>query len=396
MRRIVVLYSGGRQWGGIETYLLNLFRLYDRRRMALVLASMGEWGLTEALRGEGLSSQVRVLSPRRARPRTVHDLRRLLREESAHLLVSQGVVANAYARLAVVGADVPSLVVVHSDMAADYPARTVHWTYVASDRALRPVTEHYIAVCEHLKKRLVESGIKAERVRVIHNGVSPAGRTRAAGDSGAGQTAATDARGATAAARAAQAAGGRLTAVGRLHPVKNFDGLIAAMRLLPPETRLSIWGEGPDRARLSALIARLGLGERVALCGESKTMSQALAGADIYVQPSKSEGCSFTVAEAMLHGMPVVVTPCGGLPEQVEDGVSGVVASDSSPEGLAAAISTLLRDRDLAARLAVAGKKAAEAAHAVDSWIEKTTTAFIEAARGSTTAQFGGQSAASS
>ena len=60
--------------------------------------------------------------------------------------------------------------------------------------------------------------------------------------------------------------------------------------------------------------------------GESQTMQEALADSDVYVQPSKSEGCSFAVAEAMLHGKPVVVTPCGGLPEQVDDGVTGVVA----------------------------------------------------------------------
>jgi glycosyltransferase involved in cell wall biosynthesis len=237
----------------------------------------------------------------------------------------------------------------------------------------------------------MDSGIEAERVRVIRNGVSPAGRKPAwRGVVNDETPAATPRRARVGGGRAKRVEGATLTTVGRLHPVKNFDGLITAMRLLPPETRLEIWGEGADRARLSALIENLGLKERVALRGESDTMTQALAAADIYIQPSKSEGCSFTVAEAMLHGLPVVVTPCGGLPEQVEDGVSGMVTSDCSPEGLAAAISTLLGDADLAERLAKAGEKAAEAAHSMDSWLEQTTTAFLDAARGGDALHFRG------
>jgi glycosyltransferase involved in cell wall biosynthesis len=393
MTRIVVLYSGGRHWGGIETYLLNLFRLYDRRKMALVLVSMGEWELTQALRNEGRAAEVRVLSAKRARPRTVFALRRLLRAERAQLVVSQGVVANAYARLAVLGTGIPSLVVVHSDLAGDYPKRAVRWAYMLSDRALRRTTEHYVAVCRYLKDRLVASGVKPEQVTVVQNGVSLPGRRPRAD---AELRVAVQARPPESAGALARGAGTRLATVGRLHLVKNFDGLIRAMALLPPDTRLVIWGEGPERATLSSLIASLGLQDRVELCGVSDNMAQALEEADIYVQPSKSEGCSFTVAEAMLLGKPVVVTPCGGLPEQVTHGATGLVASDPSAEGLAAAISTLVRDRELAAKLAEAGQKAAEKAFAMDTWLEKTTAAVCAAARQGAAAAGGGEAPAAS
>jgi glycosyltransferase involved in cell wall biosynthesis len=393
MTRIVIFYSGGRHWGGIETYLLNLFRLYDRRQMTLVLASMGEWRLTQALWDEGQASEVRVLSAKRVRLRTVFELLRLLRAERAQLMVSQGVVANAYARLAAIGAGVPSLVVVHSDLAADYPRRIVRWSYMLVDRALRPPTKQYVTVCRYLKERLVASGVEAERVRVIPNGVSPSGRAERRSD--------VDRAGARACAPGSTAprareGGARLATVGRLHPVKNFNGLIAAMRLVPPETRLAIWGEGAERANLSALIERVGLEDRIELRGESEGMAQALADADIYIQPSKSEGCSFTVAEAMLQGKPVIVTPCGGLPEQIADGETGLVASDTSAEALAAAVSTLVRDTGLAAKLAEAGQKAATAAYAIDTWLERTTHAFCGAAHGRNGTERGGEAPAAS
>jgi glycosyltransferase involved in cell wall biosynthesis len=152
------------------------------------------------------------------------------------------------------------------------------------------------------------------------------------------------------------------------------------MRLLPERVSLTIWGEGTERAELEGLVEDLDLGSRVRLPGESENMQQALQGVDIYLQPSKSEGCSFSVAEAMLEGKPVVVTPCGGLPEQVEDGVTGLVARDCSPEALAAAVETLVDDRGVALRLGRAAQLAAEEMYDMDKWLSQTTAALSAAA----------------
>jgi glycosyltransferase involved in cell wall biosynthesis len=172
--------------------------------------------------------------------------------------------------------------------------------------------------------------------------------------------------------------------VGRLHPVKNFDGLITAMSLLPARVRLTIWGDGGEKQKLRTLVDRLALGDRVALPGESQNMGDALKGVDIYVQPSKSEGFGFAVAEAMLHGKPVVVTPCGGLPEQVDDGVTGLVAEDWSPEALAKAIMPLINNRSRAMRLGEAGRKAAQKKCSMRKWLTETTRALCDTAQGDT------------
>jgi hypothetical protein len=156
MKKIAVLYSGGRQWGGIETYLANLFKLYDRKQMELTLISLGEWDLTRAFRKEGLSPLIRVLSGRRIRLRTIYDLWRLIKAENLGLIVSHGTVANAYARLAALAAGVPSLVVVHSDMTLDYPSST-RWAFNLSDRCLRALTTRYVAVSWNLKEKLARA-----------------------------------------------------------------------------------------------------------------------------------------------------------------------------------------------------------------------------------------------
>jgi glycosyltransferase involved in cell wall biosynthesis len=371
MKTVAVLYSGGRQWGGIETYLANLLRLYDRSRVELALISMGEWDLTRALRQEGLADAMRILPGKRLSPRTILRLRRIIKSEHPGLLVSQGTVANAYARLAVTGTGVPNLTVVHSNMVLDYP-RTTRWAFTLSDRVLRGLTAKYIAVSRDLKEKLVKSGVDADKVTVIYNGVSTAGRIPAA----ACVPSKNDV--------SKHVGTVSLASVGRLHPVKNFDGLIMAMQHLPAHVSLTIWGDGAEKANLLALVERLGLHDRVRLAGESQTMGEALEGVDIYIQPSRSEGCSFAVAEAMLYGKPVVVTPCGGLPEQVDAGETGVVARDCSPDGLARAIAPLVESDSLAARLGEAGRLAALDKFSMQKWLTETTQALCDTAVGGT------------
>jgi glycosyltransferase involved in cell wall biosynthesis len=384
MKKIAVLYSGGRQWGGIETYLANLFKLYDRKQMELTLISLGEWDLTRAFRREGLSPLITVFSGRRIRFRTILDLRRLIKAEHVGLIVSHGTVANAYARLAALAARIPSLVVVHSDMTLDYPS-TTRWAFKLSDRLLRSLTTKYVAVSWNLKTKMVKSGIDGDRITVIYNGVNASGRMARAERVGA--NALTDSRPDGPSLSGETAARERvisLASVGRLHPVKNFDSLISAMSLLPARVHLTVWGDGGEKQRLLALVDRLGIGDRVALPGESQSMTDALDGVDIYVQPSKSEGFGFAVAEAMLHGKPVVVTPCGGLPEQVDDGMTGLVAADWSPQALAKAILPLVSDRSLAVKLGKAGRRAAQKKCSMQKWLTETTKALCDTALGDT------------
>jgi glycosyltransferase involved in cell wall biosynthesis len=384
VRKVAVLYSGGRHWGGIETYLANLFRLHDRHAIELILISMGEWDLTRGLEREGFTPMIRVLAGKRVRLGTLKEVRRIIRDERIELIVSQGTVANAYARTAALFAGAPSLVVVHSDMMLDYP-RITRWAYTLSDRLLRPLTKRYVAVSRDLKAKMVKSGVKDEKVTVIYNGVNAAGRMQGSAPSTVSSPASAPDNNVELGRVFGQSeAVVSIVTVGRLHPVKNFDGLIKAMPLLPSNVLLTIWGEGKEKAKITALVEELDLAARVRLPGESKNMEEALASADIYVQPSKSEGCSFAVAEAMLCGKPVVVTPCGGLPEQVDNGMTGLVAQDCSPEALAEALRVLVTDRALAVALGDAGRKEARERFSMQRWLEKTTATLCDTARGDT------------
>ena len=100
-------------------------------------------------------------------------------------------------------------------------------------------------------------------------------------------------------------------AIGRLQHQKRFDLLLRAWKLVScPGARLCIIGEGPDRAALQALVAELGLGNRVQMPGYSPNVSSWLARADAFVLSSDFEGLPAVVLEAMAFNCPVVSTDC--------------------------------------------------------------------------------------
>jgi glycosyltransferase involved in cell wall biosynthesis len=132
---------------------------------------------------------------------------------------------------------------------------------------------------------------------------------------------------------------------GRHIPEKRVPALVPALlraRERVPELRAEIYGDGPDRARVRALIAELELDGACEAPGfvPRERLEQALARALCLVLPSRREGYGLVVVEAAARGVPSVVVeaPDNAAVELVEDGENGVVASSAEPDDLAAAI----------------------------------------------------------
>jgi glycosyltransferase involved in cell wall biosynthesis len=139
-----------------------------------------------------------------------------------------------------------------------------------------------------------------------------------------------------------------LLGAGRLTRQKGFDRLIELMPQLPPNTRLTIFGEGPDRAVLQQRIAELGLGERVRLENFSATLPAAMAGADIFVLPSRWEGLPNVVLEALAVGTPVVASEEADVGEVARAAPPGAVTIAA----VGAAFANAIRSRTPAASVA--------------------------------------------
>jgi glycosyltransferase involved in cell wall biosynthesis len=156
----------------------------------------------------------------------------------------------------------------------------------------------------------------------------------------------------------------RLLSVGALVPRKGFDVLIAALATLADlPWRLTIAGDrGRDSktaAQLDADIARFNLGDRVAVLGAVPPgrLDELYAGADLFVLASRFEGYGMAYAEAIAHGLPVVGTTAGAIPDTVPAG-AGVLVAPNDTGALAHALSRLIKDADARHHLAMAARAA--------------------------------------
>src|SRR5262249_28267990 len=114
------------------------------------------------------------------------------------------------------------------------------------------------------------------------------------------------------------------------------------------------------RPELERLAADLGLTEHVTFLGPVSDVPALLARAALFVLPSRTEGISLTLLEAMARGLPVVATRVGGNPEGVADGETGLLVPPADPASLSAAVLSLLRDPQRGRCMGQAGRRRAE------------------------------------
>jgi glycosyltransferase involved in cell wall biosynthesis len=156
-----------------------------------------------------------------------------------------------------------------------------------------------------------------------------------------------------------------IISVGNIRRVKGHDIFIRAAAIVAqrfPRARFSIAGEVLEPQyfqELLMLIDSLGLADRFHFEGGVTDLPTFLAEAEIFVLPSRSEGFSNALIEAMAASLPVVATRVGGNPEAVEDGVTGLLVPPEDPVALADALQELLSDSDRSWGMGEAGRRLA-------------------------------------
>jgi len=152
-------------------------------------------------------------------------------------------------------------------------------------------------------------------------------------------------------AEASPPAGKLLLALGRLSPEKGFDLLLEAFASLAgrrPEWSLVILGEGPQRQNLEFQLRALGLEGRVLLPGAAAEPTAWLRRAELFALPSRFEGFSNALCEALACGVPAVAFDCQSGPAEIlRHGVDGLLVSPEDVPALAAALARLMDDEPL-------------------------------------------------
>jgi glycosyltransferase involved in cell wall biosynthesis len=142
--------------------------------------------------------------------------------------------------------------------------------------------------------------------------------------------------------------------IGRLFKQKGLDILIDSMSLLRARgmhVSLKVVGEGPRRIEYERLVQRYELSDRIQFVGRRQDAQELMRRARALVMPSRFEGLSMVLLEAMSLGMPVIATAVSGASEVIDDGVSGYLVRPKDVVGLAEGIGVVLGDRTLASRI---------------------------------------------
>jgi glycosyltransferase involved in cell wall biosynthesis len=165
--------------------------------------------------------------------------------------------------------------------------------------------------------------------------------------------------------------------ISELHKNKGLDLLIQACQDLPEHVSVVIIGDGEEKASLTMLIQKLGLKEKVFLLGRIPEARQLLPAFDIFTLTSRTEALPYALLEAGSAGLPVLASRVGGIPEIIEDGVSGLLV-EPKVESITTALHTLLLDPTLRQTLGTNLKQKIEKDFSMEQMVEKTIRFYTQ------------------
>lgn len=169
--------------------------------------------------------------------------------------------------------------------------------------------------------------------------------------------------------------------VGRLSPQKAQHLFIEAAGMVSarfPKARFVIEGVGPLQQQLTSQIREKGLEGRVVLIGSRNDIPKLIAALDVFVLTSAFEGLPLTLLEAMASAKPVVAPSINGIPDAVEDGVTGLLVPAHDPAATARAIIQLLQHPEVRRKMGEAGRRRVEKDFTLEQMVAQTEQVYLE------------------
>jgi len=167
--------------------------------------------------------------------------------------------------------------------------------------------------------------------------------------------------------------------VARLSDVKGQDILVDAMSEVVKKVsnaKLILFGEGKLERMLRDKVEVLGIGDSVIFDLTINRPAECMSVLDIFVAPSRMEGLGLSIMEAQACGLPVIGSRVGGIPQIIEDNVTGVLVEPQDPKELADAIVKLLNDAELRKTLGANARIYAQDNYSSDEMINKTIEVY--------------------
>ncbi|PYQ12457.1 MAG: glycosyl transferase [Acidobacteria bacterium] len=328
----LLMLAVGMGTGGAEALIRDSLRLLRLEGFEVTLRSLkdGGAGMEAILRGGEPAPVFR--EGRRLQLAPLGRLLRHIRQGRFDLIHSHLFWANLAARTVGRWAGIPVILNSHHGTDGWLPL-----SHRLLERSTVGLADRVVVCSEAVRRCAVEEvGLPASKVVVIPNGIPAerfADRSR---------------REAMRASLGLDAARLAVGSVGRLdEPVKGFSVLVEAMGRVAARRSDAVClvaGDGPARRGLEETVRRSNLSESVKFLGERRDIPEFLQALDLYVQPSRLEGFGLSALEAMATGLPVVASRTGGLPEVVQEGITGELVPPGDAGSLADTILALLAD----------------------------------------------------
>lgn len=326
--------------GGAQVHVLGLIRHQLSSGLKVFLLAGDTGYLADEARQAGAEVIIceEIIHP--IRPwhdyRAMRQLARRLKALSPDLVHAHSSKAGLLARLACRSIAVPCLFTAHGWAFTEGAPKKRRLIARLAESACARLGHSIVNVSTYDRDLALRNKVgRAAQHRVIHNGLPDIPERSAEG----GTT------------------NGAIVMVARFAAPKRQDLLIHALSILPASARLQLIGDGPRRAECEVLARQLGVMERVEFVGDSDEVARLLVEAGVFVLLSDHEGLPLTVIEAMRAGLPVVASSVGGIPELVEDGVTGLLLCETTPEVVAHVLKNLLDDPTRAKKMGQKGRE---------------------------------------
>ena len=235
--------------------------------------------------------------------------------------------------------------------------------YREIERMLSRLTSRVVCVCE-AEARLARTVGRTERVRIVYNGIEPAG---------AGPV---DPRVAELAA-----SGPVVCALTMLRPGKGIETLIDALPGVlarHPRVQLAIAGEGPDLDALRSRARKRGTSDAVHFLGRCEDPLAMLRATGVFAHPSWAESFPYVILEAMSVGLPILASDVGGVGEALADGKSGLLVAPGDSNALTGALIQLLDDPAYATNLGAVARLRVQQRFTRTRMVEGVTAVYDE------------------
>ena len=229
--------------------------------------------------------------------------------------------------------------------------------------------DRFVTVSDTVRQVMIDDGINPRRIRVVYSGVDV---------SRFGSTQDVSRLRAEMSLQPGQPVIGN---IGRLEKLKGQAVLIEAMPAVLkefPDATLLLVGGGEAKEELLAKCRELGIASSVVFTGFRDDIPELLRLLDVFVMPSLSEGLGTSVLDAMAAGVPVIASDVGGIPESVQNEVTGLLVAPGEPARLSVAVVRLLNNKTEACKYTVAARKTVEEKFGVDAMVEGNIRVYHE------------------